>query len=240
MPEVEDGTPQIGHAPAPVRVVIADDQHLVRAGLRIMLDAQADVRVVGEAADGAKAVALCREARPDVVLMDVRMPVLDGVEATRRLVSSPDNATRVLVLTTFDLDEHVYDALRAGASGFLLKDASPESLVAAVRSLARGESAFAPTVLERLLTTYLRQPRAEDTESVRTLTERETEVLELVGRGCTNADIARRLYISETTVKTHIARLFTKLGVRDRAQAVVMAYETGLVVPGKRPPSEDR
>jgi len=221
----------------PTPIVIADDQHPVRAGLRIMLEAHRDLAVVGEAADGAEAVTLCRRLRPDVVLMDVRMPHLDGVEATRRLMADPDNRTRILVLTTFDLDEHVYEALRAGASGFLLKDASPESLVSAVRSVAAGESAFAPTVVERLLTTFLRRPPPEDAARLETLTEREKEVLRLVGAGCSNAEISARLYISETTVKTHLAHLFVKLGVRDRAQAVVMAYEGGLAVPGERPPS---
>jgi DNA-binding NarL/FixJ family response regulator len=219
--------------PTAIRVVVADDQQLVRAGFTIMLQAQDDIDVVGEAPDGAAAVALCREVHPDVILMDIRMPGVDGVEATRRLTREPGNITRVLVLTTFDLDEYVYAALRAGASGFLLKDASPETLADAVRVIAAGESSFAPSVLERLVATYLRQAQPADMSLVKALTERERDVLRLVGHGRSNAEIAASLYISQTTVKTHLARVFTKLRIRDRAQAVVMAYETGIVVPGQ-------
>jgi DNA-binding NarL/FixJ family response regulator len=217
-----------------IRVVVADDQQLVRAGFTIMLQAHTDLEVIGEAEDGAAAVALCLRLRPDVILMDIRMPHLDGVEATRRIVQSPDNRTRILVLTTFDLDEYVYAALQAGASGFLLKDASPETLAEAVRTVASGESCFAPSVLQRLVATYVRNAQPPDLTRLATLTDRERDVLRLVGAGRSNGEIAATLYISETTVKTHLSRLFAKLGVRDRTQAVVMAYETGLVVPGQR------
>jgi DNA-binding NarL/FixJ family response regulator len=212
------------------RVVLADDQPLVRAGLRMILETEADLEVVGEAANGAEVVETCADTRPDVVLMDVRMPVMDGIEATR-LVTAVDDPPRVLVLTTFDLDEIVYDALRAGASGFLLKDAPEDRLTAAIRVVSDGGSLFAPSVTRRLIEEFA-QRRRSPAEPVRGLTERETEVLRLVAGGLSNAEIARRLYITENTVKTHVARLLTKLGLRDRVQAVVLAYESGMVRPG--------
>jgi DNA-binding NarL/FixJ family response regulator len=228
---MNDGT-RAGGPPPALRVAVADDQQLVRAGFTIMVQAQADMEVVGEAAHGAAAVALCRQARPDVVLMDIRMPGMDGIQATRAIVEDPGNRTRVLVLTTFDLDRYVYDALRAGASGFLLKDASPETLADAVRTVAAGESCFAPTVLDRLVATYVERVGPSGRSRLASLTDREREVLRLVGEGRSNAEIAGSLFISESTVKTHVSRLFIKLRLRDRTQAVVMAYETGLVVPG--------
>jgi DNA-binding NarL/FixJ family response regulator len=212
------------------RVVLADDQPLVRAGLRMILDTEADLEVVGEAANGEDVVGVCADTRPDVVLMDVRMPVMDGIEATRR-VTAVDDPPRVLVLTTFDLDEIVYDALRAGASGFLLKDAPEDRLTAAIRVVSDGGSLFAPSVTRRLIEEFA-QRRRSPAEPVRGLTERETEVLRLVAAGLSNTEIAQRLYITENTVKTHVARLLTKLGLRDRVQAVVLAYESGMVRPG--------
>lgn len=202
-----------------------------------MLGSQPDIEVVAEARDGSEAVDLCRRLRPDVAVMDIRMPSVDGVEATRRITAA-ELATRVLVLTTFDLDEYVYAALRAGASGFLLKDASAERLLQAVRQVAAGETSWAPSVMERLLATYLRGPDPGAAADVRTLTDRERQVLCSVAEGLSNEEVAGRLYLSVTTVKTHLARVFTKLGVRDRAQAVVVAYESGLVVPGTRAPSD--
>jgi DNA-binding NarL/FixJ family response regulator len=215
-----------------IRVVIADDQPLVRAGLRMILAAEPDLEIVGEAADGRTAVEACTELRPDVVLMDVRMPDVDGIEATRQ-VTATDDPPRVLVLTTFDLDEVVYDALRAGASGFLLKDAPEERLVTAIRVVAEGGSLFAPSVTRRLIEEFSRRgPRREDDRSdLSALTARELEVLRLVARGLSNAEIATDLFVSENTVKTHVARLLMKLGVRDRVQAVVLAYESGVVRP---------
>ena len=213
-----------------IRVVLADDQPLVRTGLRMILGAEPDIEVVAEAADGAEAVALCAELRPDVVLMDVRMPGTDGIEATRA-VTAVDDPPRVLVLTTFDLDEVVYDALRAGASGFLLKDAPEERLVTAIHVVAEGGSLFAPSVTRRLIEEFAsRQPVAPPAE-LGSLTERESEVLRLVARGMSNAEIAAALFVTENTVKTHVARMLMKLGVRDRVQAVVVAYESGLVRP---------
>ena len=213
-----------------IRVVLADDQPLVRTGLRMILGAEPDIEVVAEAADGAEAVARCAELRPDVVLMDVRMPGTDGIEATRA-VTAVDDPPRVLVLTTFDLDEVVYDALRAGASGFLLKDAPEERLVTAIHVVAEGGSLFAPSVTRRLIEEFAgRQPAAPPAE-LGSLTERESEVLRLVARGMSNAEIAAALFVTENTVKTHVARMLMKLGVRDRVQAVVVAYESGLVRP---------
>ena len=214
-----------------IRVLVADDQELVRTAFTVMLSSQPDIDVVAEAGNGLQAVDLCRQVRPDVAIMDIRMPSMDGVEATRRIVSS-GIPTRVLVLTTFDLDEYVYSALRAGASGFLLKDASAERLLRAVRQVAAGETSWAPSVMDRLLSTYLRGPDPGAVEAVRSLTDREREVLRGVAAGLSNDQVARKLHLSVTTVKTHLARVFTKVGARDRAQAVVVAYESGLVVPG--------
>jgi DNA-binding NarL/FixJ family response regulator len=214
-----------------IRVLVADDQELVRTAFTVMLSSQPDIDVVAEAGNGLQAVDLSRQVRPDVAIMDIRMPSMDGVEATRRIASS-GIPTRVLVLTTFDLDEYVYSALRAGASGFLLKDASAERLLRAVRQVAAGETSWAPSVMDRLLSTYLRGPDPGAVEAVRSLTDREREVLRGVAAGLSNDQVARKLYLSVTTVKTHLARVFTKVGARDRAQAVVVAYESGLVVPG--------
>jgi DNA-binding NarL/FixJ family response regulator len=216
-----------------IRVVIADDHHLVRSGLRGMLDVHDDLDVVGEAEDGAAALTAARELDPDVVVMDIRMPRMDGIEATRRL-REREGGPQVLVLTTFDLDEYVYEALRAGAGGFLLKDAPPERLADAVRTVAAGESLLAPAVTRRLVERFVRRPVPDSStqERLARLTEREREVLLLVARGLSNAELARELYLSEATVKTHVTRVLTKLGLRDRVQAVVFAYETGLVEPG--------
>ena len=215
-----------------IRVLLADDQALVRAGFRMILTAEPGIEVAGQAADGSEAVALARELAPDVVLMDVRMPVMDGIEATRQIVEG-EVSPRVLVLTTFDLDEVVYDALRAGASGFLLKDAPEERLVTAIRVVAEGGSLFAPSVTRRLIEEFAR--RAPSAPPPDGLTARETEVLRLIARGMTNGEIAADLVVSEHTVKTHVARILMKLGLRDRTQAVVLAYESGLVRPGESP-----
>jgi DNA-binding NarL/FixJ family response regulator len=215
-------------------VLIADDQALVRGGFRMILEAEPDIEVVGEAEDGREAIALVRELNPDVVLMDIRMGELDGLEATR-ILTRRGVPTRILVLTTFDLDEYVYEALTAGASGFLLKDVRPAELAAAVRSVARGDSLLAPSVTRRLIEEVLRSRPAPSapTRQVDGLTEREREVLILVARGLSNAEIATTLFVSETTVKTHVGHIFRKLDLRDRVQAVVLAYETGLVHPGE-------
>ena len=218
-----------------IRVLVVDDQPLIRAGFHKMVEARPDLEVVGEAADGAEAVAQARRLGPDVVLMDVRMPAMDGLEATRQLAGpGVANPTKVLILTTFDLDEYVYEALRAGASGFLLKDAPPEELAAAIRVIAAGEALLAPSVTRRLIQRFADQPapRAVDAKALERLTERETEVLRLVARGLSNAQIAAELVVSETTVKSHVAHLLMKLGLHDRVQAVVLAYETGFVQPG--------
>jgi DNA-binding NarL/FixJ family response regulator len=221
----------------PVRIVVVDDQEVVRAAFGALLETQPDFSVVGTAADGAAAVRLCRDRRPDVVLMDVRMPVMDGIEATRAIVAgSGEDGPRILMLTTFDLDEHVYDALGAGASGFLLKDATAERLFDAVRVVAAGEALLAPTVTRRLIAEFARlrpRPRPAVTP-LSGLTPRETEVLRLIAEGLSNPEIAARLVVSEETVKTHVSRVLNKLGLRDRTQAVVTAYESGLVVPGGR------
>jgi DNA-binding NarL/FixJ family response regulator len=215
-----------------IRVLLADDQELVRSGFRLMLDLADGIDVVGEAADGREALRLGKELQPDVVLMDVRMPELDGIEATRRLRQAGVEA-RVLVLTTFDLDEYVYEAVRAGASGFLLKDAPREQLVTAVRTVARGEALLAPAITQRLIERFVtRPPVAEAAPALAELSVRELEVLRLVARGLSNAEIAAELVLGEATVKTHVARVLRKLGVRDRVQAVVFAYESGLVQPG--------
>jgi len=220
-----------------ITVVLADDQALVRGGFRALLGAQADIDVVGEAADGDEALSLARAHRPDVVLMDVRMPRTDGLQATARLTGDPRLAgTRVIVLTTFELDEYVFGALRAGAAGFLLKDVEPADLVEAVRVVAGGEALLAPRHTRRLIEAYVGQGAAGPREQNRLdeLTAREREILTLVGQGLSNGEIAERLVVSPLTAKTHVARLFGKLPARDRAQLVVLAYETGLVVPGRR------
>jgi DNA-binding NarL/FixJ family response regulator len=216
-----------------IRVLLCDDQEMVRAGFRLIVDLEDDLEVVGEAADGKAAVAATAQLRPDVVLMDVRMPVMDGIEATGRITAVPDPA-RVLVLTTFDLDEHVYAAMKAGASGFLLKDAPREQLVSAIRVVARGESLLAPAITRRLVERFvsLPPPTTGVPQRMATLSEREREVLSLVAGGLSNAEIAQRLFLGEATVKTHVANLLAKLGVRDRIQAVVLAYETGFIRPG--------
>jgi DNA-binding NarL/FixJ family response regulator len=217
-----------------IRVLVADDQALVRAGFRAILEEQDDLEVVGEAEDGGQAVAISAELQPDVVLMDVRMPGVDGIEATQRLLRDGD-APRVLILTTFDLDEYVYDALKAGASGFLLKDAPRDQLVGAVRTVAAGEALLAPALVRRLIEDFVRRPApgARSPTELNDLTERELEVLTLVARGLANAEIATRLFVSEATVRTHVTHILAKLGLRDRVQAVVLAYESGLVRAGE-------
>jgi DNA-binding NarL/FixJ family response regulator len=214
-------------------VVIADDQAVVRGGLRMILEAQSDLEVLGEATDGLEALDLVRELAPDVVLMDIRMPELDGIEATRR-VALTGAATRVLVLTTYGMDEYVYDALKAGAAGFLVKTESPERLVEAVRIVARGEALLAPEITRRLVDRFVSgmRPNAPAPPALGELTARELEVLKLIARGWSNAEIATELIVSEGTVKTHVARVLSKLDLRDRVQAVVFAYESGLVEPG--------
>ncbi|WP_392872130.1 response regulator [Streptomyces sp. LN499] len=217
-----------------IRVLIADDQVMVRQGFTVLLDAEPGIEVVGQAVDGLDAVSKVAELAPDVVLMDVRMPVLGGIEATRRITSPYDAQVKVLILTTFDLDEYVYEALRAGASGFLLKDASVEELAHAVRVVAAGDALLAPNVTKRLIAEFSRMtaaPRAPLRDRVGDLTERETEVLSLVAQGLSNAEIASRLVVAEQTAKTHVSRILAKLGLRDRTQAAVFAYETGLVRP---------
>jgi DNA-binding NarL/FixJ family response regulator len=217
-----------------IGVLLADDQELVRSGFRLILELADGIEVVGEAADGREAVRLAKELQPDVVLMDVRMPELDGIEATRRLRQAGVDA-RVLVLTTFDLDEYVYGAIRAGASGFLLKDAPREQLVTAVRTVARGEALLAPAITQRLIERFVaRPPASEAAPALTELSARELEVLRLLARGLSNAEIAAELIVGEATVKTHVARVLRKLGVRDRVQAVVFAYESGLVQAGNR------
>jgi len=215
-------------------VLIADDQALMRAGFRMILEAEPDLEVVGEATTGHEAVAEAGRLRPDVVLMDVRMPEMDGIEATRRLLDG-NGDTKVVMLTTFDMDEYVYEALRAGASGFLVKDVPPEQLIAGIRSVASGDALLAPSVTQRLIQEFVRRPP----DGIRTpspelsgLTAREVEVLRMMARGLSNGEIASELFVSETTVKTHVAHLLSKLGVRDRVQAVVFAYESGVVAPG--------
>jgi DNA-binding NarL/FixJ family response regulator len=219
-----------------VRVLIADDQQLVRTGLRMILDAEPDIDVVGEATDGREAVAMARELGPNVVLMDIRMPELDGIAATREVVSQDaERAPRVLMLTTFDLDEYVYDALRAGASGFLLKDVPANQLAAGVRMVAAGDALLAPTITRRLIEEFAATPPAAPAPpGLDELTPRELEVFRLVAHGKSNAEIAAELVIAETTVKTHVTRTMMKLGVRDRVQAVVLAYELGVVTPSRR------
>ncbi|MBT2408463.1 MULTISPECIES: response regulator transcription factor [unclassified Streptomyces] len=226
--------------PTPIRVVIADDHLVVRTGFAALLDSQPEFTIVETATNGVDAVRVCREVSPDVVLMDIRMPEMDGIEATRQLLGdAPDRAKapRVLILTTFDLDEYVYDALRAGASGFLLKDATAERLFDAVRVVAAGEALLDPGVTRRLISEFTQLPArttAQPSPDVKMLTARETEVLLLVAEGMSNGEIAARLLVTEETVKSHVSRTLTKLGLRDRTQAVIAAYETGLVVPGFR------
>jgi DNA-binding NarL/FixJ family response regulator len=220
-----------------IRLLLADDQAMVRQGFGALLNAQDGMLVVGEATNGEEAVRVCRELRPDVVLMDVRMPVMDGLEATRRLMHPPqgvDHRPRVLMLTTFDLDDYVYEALRAGASGFLLKDATADDLVAAVRVVAAGEALLAPTVTRRLIEEFARRPRRDRPrpDQLAALTARELEVAKLIARGLSNGEIADTLVLAEQTVKTHVGRILAKLHLRDRAQVVVTAYESGLVAPG--------
>jgi DNA-binding NarL/FixJ family response regulator len=218
----------------PISVLIADDQALVRAGFRAILDGQPGISVVGEAVDGRDALDLARRRRPDVVLMDIQMPDIDGLEATRRILSEAgDESIAVLMLTTFDLNEYVYDALRAGASGFLLKDVPPEQLIAAVRIVAAGDALIAPAITKRLIEQFARAaPPSTTSPQIASLTPREREVLTLVARGCSNREVAAELVLSEATVKTHVKRVLAKLEVRDRVQAVVVAYEAGLVAPG--------
>jgi len=218
-----------------IRVLLADDQALIRAGFRVLVDSADDMEVVGEAADGAQAVVLARRERADVVLMDIRMPNVDGLEATRRIAAEDDLAgVKVIILTTFESDEFVYQAIRAGASGFLVKDAEPADLIHAVRVVARGDALLAPSITRRLITDLASRPerRTAGVEVLDSLTDREREVMCLVAGGLSNDEIAVRLFVSPLTAKTHVSRILTKLGARDRAQLVVMAYESGLVTPG--------
>jgi DNA-binding NarL/FixJ family response regulator len=220
-----------------IRVVLADDQALVRAGFRVLLDSAGDIEVVGEAASGEEAIAQARRSHPDVVLMDVRMPILDGLEATRRIVTDPDLAgVRVLILTTFEVDEYVFEALRSGASGFVVKDMEPSELLQAVRVVARGDALLSPGVTRRLIAEFAGRPdqRRVATSDLQLLTEREREVMVLVAAGQSNDEIAANLFISPATAKTHVSRTMSKLGARDRAQLVVIAYESGLVAPRAR------
>jgi DNA-binding NarL/FixJ family response regulator len=220
-----------------IRVFLVDDQALVRAGFRMILDAEPEMEVVGEASDGREAVDQVRELRPDVVLLDIRMPELDGLEAARRILSgtTEDGGPKILMLTTFDLDEYVYEALRAGASGFLLKDTPPEQLVSAIHVIAEGEALLSPSITRRVISEFVKgtgpKPQAQFPR-LQDLTARELEVMKAISRGLSNAEIAKELFVSETTVKTHVARILMKLGLRDRVQAVVLAYEAGVVQPG--------
>ena len=210
-----------------IRVLVADDQSMVRAGFRMLLAGEEDIEVVAEASNGLEAVNKTARFRPAVVLMDIRMPELDGLEATRRILAA-DNSARILILTTFDLDEYVYEALRAGASGFVLKDDSPEQLIAAIRTVAAGEALLSPTITKRVIQKFARMPRPARPKQLDDLSERERDVFRLMARGLSNGEIAQELYISETTVKTHVTHILQKLGLRDRVQAVVLAYQTGV------------
>ena len=216
-----------------IKVVLVDDQAMVRAGIRMILEAEADIKVVGEAIDGAKGIEAATSLKPDVVLMDIQMPVINGLEATRRILQTPDNKTRVLILTTFERDDYVFEALRAGASGFILKNAPPEDLIEAVRVIAEGNALLAPSVTKRIIKEFARRPvRQKEKDKLSDMTDRELEVLRLIAKGKTNAEIASDLFVGEATVKTHISNLLTKLDLRDRVQAVVYAYESGLIQPG--------
>jgi DNA-binding NarL/FixJ family response regulator len=218
-----------------IRVVLVDDQELVRAGFKMVLDVQPDIEVIGEAGDGAQAIELLRSVHPDVVLMDVRMPRMDGIEATRQICRGPDSP-KVIILTTFDLDEYAFAAIKAGASGFMLKDAGPAQLVEAIRAVHSGDAVVAPSTTRRLLDRFalhLPDGNREPDPALATLTAREDEVLHLVARGLSNTEVGQRLFVSEATVKTHVGRILTKLGLRDRVQAVVYAYESGLVKSGQ-------
>ena len=217
-----------------IRVLVADDQSMVRAGFRMLLSREADVEVVAEAENGVEAVDKAARFHPNVILMDIRMPELDGLEATRRILAADPNA-RILVLTTFDLDEYIYEALQAGASGFVLKDDPPEQLLAAIRTVSAGEALLSPAVTKRVIREFTRLPRPEEPEGLDQLTEREREVLALIAEGRSNAEIGEQLFIGETTVKTHVTHVLQKLGLRDRVQAVVLAYESGIVTPGGAP-----
>lgn len=224
-------------APAALRIVVADDHLVVRAGFTELLGTQRDFKVVGTAADGIEAVRICQKLSPDIVLMDIRMPGIDGIEATKRITGTATGGPRVIILTTFDLDEYVYDALRGGASGFLLKDVTAERLFEAVRVVAAGEALLAPTVTGRLISEFVAlapKPDIAAPQALAALTPRETQVLRLLAEGLSNLEVSARLTVSEETVKTHVSRVLSKLGLRDRTQAVVTAYETGLVVPGSR------
>ena len=220
-----------------IRVLVADDQSLVRAGFRMLLAGEEDIEVVAEASNGREAVDKAARFDPTVVLMDIRMPELDGLEATRRILAA-DPSARVLVLTTFDLDEYVYEALRAGASGFVLKDDPPEQLLAAIRTVAAGDALLSPAVTKRVIREFARAPRAKPPEGLDELSEREHEVFRLIAQGLSNAEIGEQLFISETTVKTHVTHIFRKLDLRDRVQAVVLAYQAGLVEPSPPRPTE--
>ena len=229
-PTMHDGAP----SDAPLRLLVVDDQALVRAGFRMILDAEPDLDVIGEAGDGLAAIEQVAALQPDVVLMDIRMPELDGIEATRRILSAGSRPPKVLVLTTFDADEHVFAALQAGASGFLLKDTPPERLADGIRTVARGEALLSPSITQRLIARFAQQAPvapAEPPAELADLTPRELEVLRLMARGLSNGEIAAELILGETTVKTHVGRVLMKLGLRDRVQAVVLAYETGIAVP---------
>jgi len=219
-----------------IRVLVADEQSMVRAGFRMLLSHEQDIEVVAEASDGLEAVEKAARFRPTIVLMDIRMPELDGLEATRRILAA-DDATRILILTTFDLDEYVYEALRAGASGFVLKDDPPEQLIAAIQIVAGGDALLSPAITKRVIKQFMRIPRPAPPKQLDDLTERELDVFRLIARGLSNVEIGRELYISDTTVKTHITHILQKLNLRDRVQAVVLAHETGLFDTDARPTS---